>query len=1335
MRRAQLRPVNALSYANNLTLTYQWRVTVPANGQAALMHFGVQQTSRAAAAASASRLVQLPPEALAGLSLAELSAIKNFVVPADGLSAIAPAPRVDGRITGRTLEADGTTVVPFAQVRFVSNNLLFGRQFSVNANASGVFTVAASLANRQPVAIDAFTLVGTYPSIGVPSPAAAGSFLAGAATATQDVVFTNLGRVTGVLRRHDGTAVTGANVQLTGPNYNQSRSVASDGSFTFGGLGAGTFTFSAEKSHPQGTGVRIQPATVTLTAGQTANVVVLLQPTGVLTGTLRTGAGVVVPNRQVQWFASGFSRSTFTDTSGRFTSTEMPVGTYTLRSFDPVAGIYTTRQVDITQDQTTTADLTDLGLATVTVTVTRTNGAPAANVNVNLQSFNNPSFSVNRADVTNASGRISFTNVPVGPYRALAYPGRNSTTLLATSSPFTVDTANSEVPVTLTLAPYGSVRGRVTGGDGLVGFFAGGRVQITSPSFNWEVNTDNNGLFALDGIPLNTAFSVSASHWQNGLVSRTLAGQSIATDGAEVVADLVVPAIANVHLTVLRADGQPFAGARIYARDTIHTFFQDRGTTDSLGRLDLYTIPEGEFGVQVYDANTGVLLQTSTGQVNPADEFTFINMTVTVTAISGNVEGHVFRGDGTTPLVGSYLYAFDSGGAFLGFTYVDANGFYRFTNLLPGPAGFIIRAYTPNGGTTVQATGVFSVLGETQTLNLILPVATATVSGHVFAADGVTPLPDLRVDLYSSDSSYIDQSSTDALGAFAFQSNLVTIAGGVLRVFTVQDSSVHFDQPFSVTAQGGAVVVNVNLPVRIGTVSGIVTAADGTTPLPRAYVQAFYDIVVPPNCECDSRINLGAMYADSEGRFAFTNVLTPETGFVLSANSPNYTAYAEQDLVVPAQHAVVDVVLAVPVSLLAGRVTFLNGDPVPNPTVFATMPGGSTQFASTDAQGRYLIEGLPDGAFTLTAQDPGSGLTVAVDGTFTSGGVQHLDAVLPASGAVLVRALASDGTPLPAVTVVLVAGSFQRQIVTDANGEAPFAQVGEGPTYIQGRWNDGTGFQFASSNVDVTVAGGTLTVTLQFGAGGTVSGVARDASGFALAQQTVRVLAFGSIGPLGSFDRSVVTNTAGAYQLANVPVGLVQVTVGGSLGIANGIVAAGATTTIDLTAGNGQALAVNLSGADGFKYDLQTEGYLGDGGTTNGRLSDAYDGMYRQSTNNLQFPPVAVAEREDDGRELVLGPRPNGRLLVTRKVFVPSAGGFARYLEVVTNLTASPSDVDVVISGNLGSDSLTLLQVSPAASNNTYAVTSDAFGLRPCTCACLCRRRCRGGRAGGFDRP
>ena len=88
-------------------LDYQWSsVTIQPGDTVGLMHFAVQETSRSAAQAAAERLLQLPPEALAGLSTDELAQVGNFAAPGDGVSALAPLAPLTGSITGRALASD-----------------------------------------------------------------------------------------------------------------------------------------------------------------------------------------------------------------------------------------------------------------------------------------------------------------------------------------------------------------------------------------------------------------------------------------------------------------------------------------------------------------------------------------------------------------------------------------------------------------------------------------------------------------------------------------------------------------------------------------------------------------------------------------------------------------------------------------------------------------------------------------------------------------------------------------------------------------------------------------------------------------------------------------------------------------------------------------------------------------------------------------------------------------------------------------------------------------------------------------------------------------------------
>jgi len=101
-------------------LSYRWNnLTIQPGQTVILMHFAVQHSTQPAATASAERLVQLPPEALVGLSSDEIANIQNFAVPADGTSPLDVLnPPQLGSVNGTVLAGDGTTAIANANVTY-----------------------------------------------------------------------------------------------------------------------------------------------------------------------------------------------------------------------------------------------------------------------------------------------------------------------------------------------------------------------------------------------------------------------------------------------------------------------------------------------------------------------------------------------------------------------------------------------------------------------------------------------------------------------------------------------------------------------------------------------------------------------------------------------------------------------------------------------------------------------------------------------------------------------------------------------------------------------------------------------------------------------------------------------------------------------------------------------------------------------------------------------------------------------------------------------------------------------------------------------------------------
>ena len=114
-----------------------------------------------------------------------------------------------------------------------------------------------------------------------------------------------------------------------------------------------------------------------------------------------------------------------------------------------------------------------------------------------------------------------------------------------------------------------------------------------------------------------------------------------------------------------------------------------------------------------------------------------------------------------------------------------------------------------------------------------------------------------------------------------------------------------------------------------------------------------------------------------------------------------------------------------------------------------------------------------------------------------------------------------------------------------------------------------------------------------------------------------------------------------------------------------------------------EALPIVLLDGDGFRWDIFADGSIDDGS------DDAFDGGLTLQVDGVDFPAASTPDREDAGREIVIGPSKFGDFTVTRKVFVPADDAFVRYLEIVDNIGVATGSVNVEVASNLGSDDAT----------------------------------------------
>jgi hypothetical protein len=409
---------------------------------------------------------------------------------------------------------------------------------------------------------------------------------------------------------------------------------------------------------------------------------------------------------------------------------------------------------------------------------------------------------------------------------------------------------------------------------------------------------------------------------------------------------------------------------------------------------------------------------------------------------------------------------------------------------------------------------------------------------------------------------------------------------------------------------------------------------------------------------------------------------------------------------IPAANAQLTVDITIPVSIVSGRVQFADGTGVRRASMFVLDSTGVMRNLRSNNDGTYAILNLAPGQVVVTAQDNSSGLNATAPGTLVSvAAALALDVQLPPSGTVTGIVTDADGLPVPGAGIVLVSANleFERSTTTGSDGRFTFTRVPAGSVYVQASFHDDIDYRYVASAGEL-VGNQTLTLELAWNGGGTVAGIATAANGGPIANVLVGVRAFHGMGPYGLYTSMVFSDS---YTFTGVPPGRVQLVVydmdSGAIGLADGEVTVGGTLTLNATVGNAVDSGAILDGDDGFRYDLSSDGRLNSGGTVDQRLRNAYSGADVLQVNGLDFPTVDGARPAASGRQLTYGPVPMPDVLATRTVYVPQTGGFARYLETLTNPTAVPQTITVGITGDTGSDPRIL--VPPSTTGNTFTVT------------------------------
>ena len=763
-------------------------ITIPPGASVAFLNFLAQQTSRAGALAAAQRLVQLPSEALTGISSDELAEIQNFAATTPST---APAlPPVNANAAGVVYASDNLTPIPGATVTFQSSLPYYGHIQTTTADSGGNYifsTVNNSSGGNIIIPAAPFTVQATVQQTQVQSPSVIGTFdpVNSPLFATQNITFSDTGIITGIVTREEGEVVSEGQVALTGTGINGTltTTIGADGSYTFYAVPPGQYTLIATLPNPMGTALTANTSTnVSDSETSTANIVI--PATGMVAGTVMRSDGSAAVNVTVTLQgANNFSRTVTTDTGGRFDFSDLPVATFSLATYDPFTNTAASGSVTVIADQTVTQNLSLVLGGTVTGKVTE-NGVVVAGAQVTVIA-NNGTFSA----TTNAQGVYTVTQVAPG---VITVQGVDPTNTDQGQSTGTLGLSGQSVEIDVALIPSGSVSGTVVQADGVTPV-QGAQVllcqSLTASSclgYSASTTTNTNGHYSFSGVPL-VGFAVDVTNI-NGDRGRTT-GQ-LSSNGQSVTVNVRLTGFGTVNVTVQDASGNLIPNAQVTLTGETQFGGTQKSSTQSNGTTTFLNVLAGPFFVSATDPVT-LLGGSASGSVA-------VNGSASVTVSlqsAGNIVGVMYAPDGKTPLSN---FTIDLSGPTTRQAITAGDGSFNFNAIPLGT--YTLQAYDTSSRLRAQISGeTLNTNGQVLPVNLIESTILTSVSPSI-AIQGQTL--DLTVQG--------DSTSFGSTTQFSFGSgitvNTVSVTSATSATVNVTVSPIAATGARSVTATTGAQV-------------------------------------------------------------------------------------------------------------------------------------------------------------------------------------------------------------------------------------------------------------------------------------------------------------------------------------------------------------------------------------------------------------------------------------------------------------------------------------------------------------------------------------------------
>jgi Carboxypeptidase regulatory-like domain len=1085
--------------------------------------------------------------------------------------------------------------------------------------------------------------------------------------------------------------------------------------------------------------------------GATGSYMFFVGPRGSLSGRVLGADGITpIANAQVTVLRTQPREqvgTVVTDAAGNFTVADVNAGPFQLTAIDPSNGdrAIATARIE-TEGQAGSVNLRMNGQGTVDVTVVSVTGTapnevltPVPNAQVTLTALG--AFLDTRTAASNATGLIRFLRVAAGDFTVSTRDrasGLVGTTLGVVAPGVTT-------PVTLRLQPVGTIQGIVFDASNVNGSTPRADIQVRVISRERGIVTqgitDANGAFSFSPLPLSDGpYTLDA--FADGRLRARVPGLVLNAANQVLAQNITLSGVGTVSGVVLSETRQPVAGALVTLQMTEGQRFAYEVSTDAQGRFALPAILLGSYTLTAGKDSRSARLN---GRLSVDGE----TQTVEIQLGGATVTGIVYERNATTPVgAGTKVYLVPSGRETLtidavqsgaGSTTTDAQG--RYVLAIPTVGRYTIQAerLTDRGRAELAATTLNP--GQPYQANVVF-LAKGAVSGVVKDPSGNVQAN--VVVTVTSNGAFRNSwsATTNAAGQYVIPG---VFAGELIAFAQNTTTGLAGYATNRMLAEGQALTVDITLAAT-GTLSGQVLKRNGS--------------VVPGAIKLELQLR-GAIIATQEvangSAYQFVRVPTIDEVTVTATEiATGDKGLAKSRIETANQSKTLNVQLvgqgAVKVIAVDETGVRIAGADV---TVATTTPFYARLSGTTDVNGLAVLAPVFAGDFTVnvskTAQvgtraGAASGTLLAdtektVTVTLTSrplgtikGVVFKPDGVTPESG-VLVRM-----TPEPSF------GVFTRS--TNALGQYQFDQVEGGNTYtLQVKRFDNA--SCPQDRIRGQVAGVTITTNneivvrnVTMFAAGRVFGKLTDSQGVGVAGMKVSLSnpdpTFGLLplcyGTGGRYE--AVSNDVGNYALEDMPAGNFTVTAQNAA-LTQRAEGAGRvrfeTDNVELNmavVGSAVAMPQTLHDANAMPFDIRGDGSIGSGKNNifTGIGPDARGMRLSIITNNIPVPFLngdgSVGRSSASGQQIELDEANASGLKVTRKIFVPKVGYFARYLEVLENTTTNPITVGVKIITHHSqsnsnprvvdsSDGDQVLSVASAANRDRWVIVDDQEDADP----------------------